>query len=417
LETVMRLPATTGLLLAAALGAAAEDDTARRLLLEPRVRDALLWIEQREEDTLREQIRLCEIPAPPFHEAERGEAYRRAFERLGLRGVRRDAAGNVLGERPGRSPGPRLVVSAHMDTVFPPGTVVTTTRRGELVQGPGISDNCRGLAVLLAVVAALDRHGIETDGPITFVGTVGEEGLGDLRGVKELFARTLAGRVDRFVSIDGAGLGVTGVAVGSRRYRVTFTASGGHSFGAFGLANPIHALGRAIARIAEIRVPEHPRTTFNVGRVGGGTSVNSIPFEAWFEADLRSSDPASLEALVERFLAAVDQAQADETARSAGRGDLRVRRELVGERPAARLADSVAVLEAVAVSRALGIEASVGEGSTDANVPLHLGIPAVTIGGGGKGRDAHAPAESFDATEAWRGTQRALLLSIALASR
>ena len=201
--------------------------------------------------TIDEQIRLCEIPAPPFKEAARAEAYAEAMRAAGLRNVRIDKEGNVLGERPGRAARPHLLFSAHLDTVFPEGTDVKVTRQGSMLRGPGIGDDCRGLAVVLAVVRALNRGNVETPGTITFVGTVGEEGLGDLRGMKALFTDTLKGQVDRFVSVDGIGLGITHSAVGSLRYRVTFSGPGGHSYGAFGIANPIHALGRAIAGLAD----------------------------------------------------------------------------------------------------------------------------------------------------------------------
>ncbi len=205
------------------------------------------------------------------------------LKEIGLANVRTDKEGNVLGELAGAQPRPHLVLAAHLDTVFPEGTDVRVKREGTLLRAPGIGDDCRGLAVVLAVARQMVKSGIKTPGTITFVGNVGEEGLGDLRGVKYLFNEGLKGRVDRFVSIDGTGLGITHIAVGSLRYRVTFKGPGGHSYGAFGRSNPIHALGRAIETISKFEVPHDPKTTFNVGRIGGGTSVNSIPFESWFE--------------------------------------------------------------------------------------------------------------------------------------
>ena len=258
------------------------------LLKAPLVRASLDAARASEPRTIEDQIRFCEVPAPSFKEAARGELLRQTFDQLGLRSVRVDRAGNVLGDRPGAAARPRLVVSAHLDTVFPEGTDVRVTRDGVMLRGPGIADDCRGLAVMVGVIRALRQTNLQTPGTITFVATVGEEGLGDLRGVKQLFKETLAGEIDRFVSIDGGGLGMTHVGVGSLRYRVTFKGPGGHSFAAFGLANPIGALGRAIAKIADFQVPGEPKTTFNVGRVGGGTSVNSIASEAWMEVDLRS---------------------------------------------------------------------------------------------------------------------------------
>src|SRR4029453_8723801 len=277
-----------------------------QLLQDKAVTAAIERLKRDEPRVLEDQIRLCEIAAPPFKEARRAEAFRQALQSLGLRNVRIDRAGNVIGERPGQGQTPHLVMSAHLDTVFGEEVDVKTSRSGSVLKGPGISDDCRGLAVLLAVVRALDEGHLQTPGTITFVGTVGEEGLGDLRGVKELFSGDLKGRIDRFVSIDGAGLSITSVGVGVLRYRVTFTGSGGHSYGDFGIANPIHALGRAIDGLADLAVPSPPKTTFNVGRIGGGTSVNAISSEAWMEVDLRSSDRAALGTLDSALQKALD---------------------------------------------------------------------------------------------------------------
>src|SRR5829696_6943996 len=257
--------------------------------------------------TLDQQVSICEIPAPPFKESVRGAEYKRRLEALGLT-VRIDSIGNVIAERRGTGTGPTVMIAGHLDTVFPEGTDVKVKREGTMLRGPGIGDDCRGLAVLLAVARTLVKSNIQTPGTITFVATVGEEGLGDLRGVKYLFREGLKGQIDRFVSIDGTGLGLTHVAVGSLRYRVTFKGPGGHSYGAFGMVNPIQALGRAMARIADFEVPREPKTTFNVGRIGGGTSVNAIPFEAWAEVDMRSADPGALAALDARFKTLVDSA-------------------------------------------------------------------------------------------------------------
>ncbi len=386
------------------------------LLQDAAVKTALEAARRIEPKTIAQQIRVCEIPAPPFHETARGLELQRIFTSLGLKNVRMDQAGNVIGVRLGRSERPNLVFSAHLDTVFPEGTAVKVTREGNVLKGPGIGDDCRGLAVMLAVVEAMNEAHVETPGTITFVADVGEEGLGDLRGVKNLFHESLRGGIDKFVSVDGTGLGTTNVGVGSMRYRVTYKGPGGHSYGAFGMANPIHALGRAIARISDFEVPSQPKTTFNVGRVGGGTSVNAIPFEAWMEVDMRSADVQSLKNLDEKFHAAVQTALDDENRRWNNRGKISVSAELVGVRPAGQTAaDSPMVQTALAVSRALGLDAALHEGSTDSNVPMSLNIPAITIGGGGRGTGAHSLNESFDATDSWRGTQRALLLAIALA--
>jgi acetylornithine deacetylase/succinyl-diaminopimelate desuccinylase-like protein len=284
------------------------------------------------------------------------------------------------------------------------------------LRGPGIGDDCRGLAVILAVVHALNRANVETTGTITFVGTVGEEGLGDLRGVKALFDDTLKGQVDRFVSVDGTGLGITHIAVGSLRYRVTFSGPGGHSYGAFGTANPIHAVGRAIAGFSDTRPPPDPKTTFNVGRIGGGTSVNAIASEAWMEVDLRSADREALRALDALFHRTVDQALAAENARWEQKGRLSMSTTLVGDRPAGLVPATSPIVQAtISVTRALGAPVELTEGSTDANIPMSMNIPAITIDGGGSGTGSHTLDESFDTTDSWLGTQRALLVAIALA--
>ena len=391
-------------------------DIGSQLLREPSVKSVIDRLKSNEPQLLEEQVRLCDIPAPPFKEGRRADALRQAFLSLGLNNVRIDRAGNVLGERAGTAAGPHLVFSAHLDTVFGEEVPIRMTRAGAVLKGPGISDDCRGLGVLLGVVRAMEEAQIRTPGPITFVGTVGEEGLGDLRGVKELFNGELKGRIDRFVSIDGAGLGITHIGVGSLRYRVTYKGSGGHSYGDFGLANPVHALGRAMARIADLEVPALPKTTFNVGRVGGGTSVNAIASEAWMEVDLRSSDRGALATLDASLQKALDAALKEENDRWGNRGRLTLSKTTVGNRPAGRVsADAPIVQAAVSVTRALGLPVSLDEGSTDSNLAMSLGIPAITIDGGGKATGTHSTDETFDSTNSWQGTQRAFLLAIALA--
>jgi acetylornithine deacetylase/succinyl-diaminopimelate desuccinylase-like protein len=388
-----------------------------RLVQEAAVKAALDAVRAAEPQTIEDQIRICEVEAPPFKETKRGELYAQLLREAGLQNVRVDKVGNVLGEKRGAEPRPHLVLAAHLDTVFPEGTNVRVRREGATLRGPGIGDDCRGLAVVLAVARALAKAPIQMPGTITFVGNVGEEGLGDLRGVKHLFNESMKGQIDRFVSIDGTGLGITHIAVGSFRYRVTFKGPGGHSYGAFGMVNPIQAMGRAMARIADFQVPSEPKTTFNVGRTGGGTSVNSIPFDAWLEMDMRSADPASLQSLDAKFHKAIDDAVAEENARWNSRA-LSADKQMVGNRPAGRMpADAPIVQAAVSVTRALGLPVSLDEGSTDANLPMSLGVPAITIDGGGRGTGSHALSEAFDTTNSWQGTQRALLLAIALSQR
>jgi acetylornithine deacetylase/succinyl-diaminopimelate desuccinylase-like protein len=403
-----------------ARGVAAQPASLIDIVRESPVRAALENMRAAEAQVLAEQVRICEVPAPPFDEAARGDVLRRAFVDAGLRNVRVDRAGNVLGERAGRTARPHLVVASHLDTVFPAETDVKVKREGAVFRGPGISDNCRGLAVLVAIARALQQAGVETPGPITFVANVGEEGLGDLRGVKELFGETLKGRIDRFLSIDGSGRDagtphITHVAVGSLRYRITFKGPGGHSFGDFGLPNPAGALGRAIAKIQELQVSSSPRATFNIGRIGGGTSVNAIPFEAWMEVDMRSSDASALAALDTRFHQALAQAATEENRRWGRPGTITISKDLVGDRPAGSLpATAPIVRTAQAAAEALGLGSSLAEGSTDANLPISLNVPAITIGGGGVGSQAHSLNETYDSRDAWKGAQHALLLTIAL---
>jgi acetylornithine deacetylase/succinyl-diaminopimelate desuccinylase-like protein len=414
----MFVTAAAACVLAAAVNGQEKTAAPADLMKDPAVKAALDAAKASEPQTIEDQVRFCEVAAPPFKESARGSLLKATFEQLGLQNVRVDKVGNVLGDRPGASPRPRFVIAAHLDTVFPEGTDVAVKREGAVLRGPGIADDCRGLAVLVSIVRALKQANVQTPGSITFVADVGEEGLGDLRGMKQLFKETMAGEIDRFVSIDGTGVSITNVAVGSHRYRVTFKGPGGHSFGAFGLANPIGAMGRAIAKISELQVPREPKTTFNVGRVGGGTSVNSIPFEGWMEVDMRSSDPAALASVDANFHKAVDSAVVEENERWGRPRMITVTKDLVGDRPAGSTPENAPIVQtALAVNRALGFTAVLGEGSTDSNLPMSLKIPAITIGGGGHGTGAHALEEAFDTTDAWQGTQRAVLLTIALAQK
>jgi acetylornithine deacetylase/succinyl-diaminopimelate desuccinylase-like protein len=387
------------------------------LMSDATVQAALDSIQRHEPEMIQEQVRLCEIPAPPFKEQARAKELERWFKQLGLQDVRIDATGNVIGVRPGASPKPNIVIAAHLDTVFPEDTNVKVTRAGSVLKAPGITDDTRGLVALLSVIRALNDGAVKTQGTITFVADVGEEGLGDLRGARALFDDTLKGNVDYFVSIDGSGANrIVNVAVGSYRYRVTYKGPGGHSYGAFGLANPINALGRAAAKIGDTPVPKDPKTTFNIGRVGGGTSVNSIPFEAWMEVDMRSHDPKSLEAVRDKILADLKLAAKEENDRW-GRGEqIVVDVESVGVRPAGSTpAGSPIVKTMEGAITTLGLEPRLANGSTDANYPMSLGVPAITIGGGGEGTGAHSLNEAFDFTDSHLGPQAALLLVVALA--
>jgi tripeptide aminopeptidase len=396
----------------------ASDRVVSALTQQPAVKAALAAARANEPQTIDTQIHLTEIPAPSFKETARADEVKRLFLQAGLRNVRGDKAGNVLGDRRGVALHPHVVIAAHLDTVFPEGTSVKVRRDGAVLYAPGIGDDGRGLAVLVAIARALNQASVQTPGSITFVADVGEEGLGNLRGIKTVFDDTLKGAVDRFVTIDGSGMGLSHTFIGSRRYRVTVKGPGGHSFADFGTPSPIGALGRAIEKIQELQVPTDSQTTFNVGRIGGGTSVNSIPVDAWIEVDLRSASRSGLTALDGQLQKALDAALAAEHARWHQAGVLTMTKELVGDRPVGTTAaNSLMVEMAFAATRAVGAGREVSVSSSDANYPTSLGIPSLHIGGGGAGSGVHTPSESFDTTDSWRGTERALLLTIALAQQ
>jgi acetylornithine deacetylase/succinyl-diaminopimelate desuccinylase-like protein len=383
----------------------------------PAVRRAIDRIKADNAWTLDQQVSICEIPAPPFKETARGAEYKRRLEALGLT-VRIDSIGNVIAERRGTGDGPTVMIAGHLDTVFPEGTDVKVKREGTLMRGPGIGDDCRGLAVVLAVARAFQMEKVATTGTVIFVGNVGEEGPGNLRGVRHLFAREYKDKIDYFISVDGTGLGVTSRAVGSNRYRVTYKGPGGHSYGAFGMPSPIHALGRAISAIADIQVPTTPKATFNVGIIEGGTSVNTISPSGAMDVDLRSESPKALADLDAKFQAAVRNALAAENARwPSSRVRISVQLDTIGIRPAGAQPDDAPIVRAaIAAGKALGFTAPTTASSTDANLPMSLGIPAITIDGGGDGRGAHSTTESYDdGPNGWLGPQWAALIIATLA--
>ncbi len=367
--------------------------------------------------TLEQQVSICEIPAPPFKETARGAEYKRRLEALGLT-VRIDSIGNVIAERRGAGSGPTVMIAGHLDTVFPEGTDVKVKREGTRYTGPGIGDDCRGLAVVLSVARAFQMEKVQTAGTVIFVGNVGEEGPGNLRGVRHLFTREYKDKIDYFISVDGTGLGLTSRAVGSNRYRVTYKGPGGHSYGAFGMPSPIHALGRAISSIADIQVPTTPKATFNVGIIEGGTSVNTISPSGAMDVDLRSESPKALADLDAKFQTAVRNALAAENARwPQSRVRITMDLDTIGIRPAGAQPDDAPIVRAaLAAGKALGFTAPTTASSTDANLPMSLGIPAITIDGGGDGRGAHALTESYDdGPNGWLGPQWAALIIATLA--
>lgn len=388
---------------------------------DPRLGAALATLKSDNAWTLTQQAQLAAIPSSPFNEATRGAAYARRLRALGLTDVRTDSVGNVIARRAGTGDGPTVVIAGHLDTVFPGGTNFTVKRDGTRMLGPGIGDDSRGLAVVLAVARAFQKARLRTTGTVYFVGDVGEEGQGNLRGMRYLFGQEMKGKIDYFISVDGEGLGVTSRAVGSHRYRVTYKGPGGHSYGAFGIPNPIHALGRAIAQIADVQVPTSPKTTFNVGVIQGGTSVNSIPATGTMDIDMRSESAESLDAIDAKVQKILADAVSAENARWAGpravSARLTVVIDTIGIRPTGGQADSSYIVRtALAAASTLGFASRTGASSTDANIPISLGIPAITIDGGGTGGGAHSLGEWYDdGPNGWLGPQWAALIVATLA--
>jgi tripeptide aminopeptidase len=389
-----------------------------KLLNSPELQRAFEFIDSQLEKITEEQIRICSIPAPPFGEKERAEYLGQKFRELGLANAHVDAEGNCVAFREGRLPSPLLVVSAHLDTVFPTGTDITVHRVGSRLLAPGISDDGCGLVALLAIAEALEKTEIVTEGSLLFVGTVGEEGEGNLRGVRYLLMEgEWAGKVDSFVSFDGADIDrITNSALGSRRYRVIFRGAGGHSWGDFGVANPVHALGRAISKLASYPAPNEPRTTFNVGRVEGGSSINVIPQEAAMDVDLRSTSGDELLKLDAFFRRAVREAADDENAkRRNGERPLELKVNLIGERPSGETpADAAIVRLAREATEAFGYTPHLNRASTDSNLPISLGIPAITLGAGGTSGNSHALDEWYDPRGRDAGLKRALLVVLGM---
>lgn len=372
-----------------------------RVVADPRLKSAEQFIRSDHDRIVREIISLTEIPAPPYMEMERARAFMLMLREHGLTSVEMDAEGNVMGIRKGVGNGPLIAIAAHLDTVFPESTKIKVKKEGTRLLAPGVGDDTRGLAVILGIIRAMDNARIQTTSDILFVGDVGEEGPGDLRGMKYLFEKgPYKNRIKMFVSLDGAGDGseLTTGALGSKRYRVTYKGPGGHSYGSFGLVNPAYALASAMNRMTRISVSANPRTTFNVGVIGGGTSVNAIPNESWMDVDLRSESPDNLDRLTETFIAQMRAAADDEnSARSTAQGKIEVEAKLIGERPSGATPISSPIVQiASAVVMKFGMQPTHSIGSTDANIPISLHIPAITIDSGGNGGRAHSLDEWID---------------------
>ena len=392
--------------------------TIRHLMSSAEVARAFRFFETNADAITDEHIRICSIPASPFGEHERAEYLAEKFSSLGLSEVEIDEEGNCLGLRKGASGSPLMVVSAHLDTVLSSDTDFTVVRRENRLLAPGIADDGCGLAALIALAKVIELERIRTEGSILFVGTVGEEGEGNLRGVRYLLTRgRWAKKVDAFLSFDGPGVDrITNRALGSRRYRVELAGLGGHSWGDFGMPNPVHALGRAVSRLAAYPAPKEPRTTFNVGRIEGGTSINSIPRKATMEVDLRSASETELRRLDAFFRRAMRDAVDEENAkRRAGDRELKFRVDLIGERPTGETAiDSPLVELAIESTKLLGFEPRLDQSSTDSNLPISLGIPAITLGAGGASGFSHTLDEWYEPRDRDKGLKRGLLVVLGM---
>jgi acetylornithine deacetylase/succinyl-diaminopimelate desuccinylase-like protein len=396
--------------------ASAVEAAYQAILANPKVIKTLEDIKADDDNAFAEQKRITEIPAPPYKEKVRAEYYLKRFQELGFKDASIDTEGNVIGLRKGSGGGrPKLVVSAHLDTVFPEGTDVSVKEKDGAILAPGIGDDSRGLAALLSLIKTINANGIATVGDVMFVGTVGEEELGNLRGVKALF-RDHAD-IDGFISIDGLGITrVVNQATGSHRYEMIFKGPGGHSFQEFGLPSAIHAMGRAIAKISDLQTPADPKTTFTVGTVGGGTSVNAIAGDARMAVDMRSNSTEELLKLEARLLDLVKQAVAEENARW-NSDKLTVEIKLIGDRPAGIVALDSPIVQAT--QRAVSVitrapRVTFAGSSTDSNLAMSQGIPAVTIGGGGEGGNWHSRNEWYKPVDAYFGPQNALLTILML---
>jgi tripeptide aminopeptidase len=401
-------------------GLAAEPPAAgeiARLAGDPTVQEAMAAIAEMQPQILEDLVTITEVPAPPFGEAERAELVAGMFEETGFGTVRLDEAGNVIAERKGRQGDKRIALLAHIDSVFPEGTDVSVRQVGDAYAAPGIGDNARGVVALLELARAIEGTGIETDADILLVGVVGEEGLGDLRGARHLF-REDGEAIDTAIVIDGTGdARMVTSAIGSNRYRVTYEGPGGHSWSDFGAPNPHHALGRAIQLFADAARPvtqEGPKSSFSVGRIEGGTSINAIPFASSMEVDMRSGDPEKLESLDRIFRVAVQRALALENEAATGGEPITLKLEEVGRRPAAQGDPSASLVRhAAAAIRHEGLEPVATASSTDANIPLSLGIPAVTLARGGVSEGAHSKEEIWRDENTPRATRIALLTLLA----
>lgn len=403
-------------LVMATISARATDDSIEKLVQDSRCARALEWIDKNSDWVTQQQIRLTEIPAPEFGEGPRGEALKKLFEASGLK-VQTDKIGDVIATRPGTVSKSVVLLVAHLDTVFPAETDVTVKRKGTRLEAPGISDNGAGLAALAGLTRALGESRIHTDKTIVLAGNVGEEGEGNLRGIRAL-VEAYGPRLSAVIAVDGVSTDhITTQGIASRRFEVSITGPGGHSWSDFGAPNPITALSRGIVKFSAIHVPDDPRSSYNFGMIEGGTSVNSIPARAAVKIDLRSEEDAELNRMENALRDAMQAGLREEAlANHAANESLQVSFRSLGARPSGKITEDAPLVETIRnVDRYLGNRSRLERSSTDANIPLSLGIPAVALGGGGKGSGSHTLGEWYDATGREMGLKRLLLITLALA--
>jgi tripeptide aminopeptidase len=403
-------------LVMATISARAATDSVEKIADEATCAQALSWIDKNAKWVTDQQIAMSEIPAPELGEAKRGEFLQKLLEAAGLK-VRVDKTGNVIGERPGADANSVILLAAHLDTVFPDGTDVRVKKNGNRIVGPGIADNGAGLAAIVGVARALAEGRVRTNKTIVFAGDTGEEGEGNLRGIRAL-VEAYGSRLAAVIAVDGASTDhITTQGIASHRFEITFTGPGGHSWSDFGAPNPITALSRGIVKFSALRVPEDPRTSYNFGVIEGGISVNSIPARAVVKVDLRSEDEAEVTKMEAALCDAMQEGIKEEmaAARDASAA-LQLNSRSLGLRPSGKLPENSPLLDSIrSVDRFLGMRSRLERSSTDANIPLSLGIPAISIGGGGKANGSHTLDEWYDPAGRELGLKRLFLTTVMLA--
>ena len=386
----------------------------KKLTRNKKVKKAFNYIIDIEEKTNKNLIELTEIEAPPFKEEKRAKEFAKRLQLAGLENVWIDSIGNVIGFLKGSIGNKNIAINAHIDTVFPEGTDVRVQERNDTLYAPGIGDDTRGLAMLLTIAETIKMNNIEPVNNIIFIGTVGEEGLGDLRGVRYLFENNNP-KIDSWIAIDGGSIGrVNNQALGSYRYEVVFDGPGGHSWGAFGLVNPHHALGYGIKNFiekADLYTSSGPKTSYNVGVISGGTSINSIPFESSMLIDIRSIEPNRLDDMEEILFNSMQKALKEQNEMKRSGSDLTLTINKIGNRPSGKVEESVPLIQrTIAATQYMGVEPRLTIGSTDSNIPISIGVPSVTIGRGGEGGGAHSLDEWWINKDGYKSIQLALLI-------